>query len=31
VTPGRRSDAWMLRRIEPVGPVDYLEYHRRLN
>jgi len=31
VTHGRRSEAWMLRRIEPVGPVDFLEYHRRLN
>ena len=31
VTPSRRSEAWMLRRIEPVGPVDFLEYHRRLN
>lgn len=28
---GRPSEAWMLRRIEPVGPVDYLEYHRRMN
>lgn len=29
--PYRQSEAWMLRRIEPVGPVDYLEYHHRIN
>ncbi|MBN9387911.1 MAG: hypothetical protein J0I20_07675 [Chloroflexi bacterium] len=27
----RQSEAWMLRRIEPVDPVDYLEYHHRIN
>ena len=30
-TPFRQSEAWMLRRIEPVDPVDYLEYHHRKN
>ena len=29
--PARRSEAWVLHRIEPVGPVDYLEYHSRMN
>lgn len=25
------SEAWMLRRIEPTAPLDFLEYHRRQN
>lgn len=29
--PARTSEAWMMRRIEPFGPVDYLEYHHRIN
>ncbi|MDB5079524.1 MAG: hypothetical protein JWP00_1448 [Chloroflexi bacterium] len=30
-TQVRTSEAWLLRRIEPFGPVDYLEYHHRIN
>ncbi len=30
-SPVRLSEAWMMRRIEPFGPVDYLEYHHRAN
>lgn len=29
--PARLSEAWVLHRIEPVGPVDFLEYHSRMN
>ena len=29
--PAHLSEAWMMRRIEPFGPVDYLEYHHRIN
>jgi hypothetical protein len=27
----RMSEAWLLRRVEPFGPVDYLEYYHRIN
>lgn len=30
-TPFRQSEAWMLRRIEPIDPVDFLEFHHRKN
>ena len=30
-TPVRMSEAWMMRRIEPFDPVDYLEYYHRVN
>ncbi len=31
VTSVRMSEAWLLRRVEPIGPVDYLEYYHRVN
>lgn len=30
-SPLRRSEGWLLRRVEPFGPVDYLEYYHRVN
>lgn len=30
-TPLRMPEAWMMRRIEPIDPVDYLEYYSRVN
>lgn len=29
--PLRMPEAWMMRRIEPIDPVDYLEYYHRVN
>ncbi len=29
--PDNSSEAWMLRRIEPKAPIDFMEYQKRRN